>query len=590
MRLALLLLLLLIIVPVWGKTEVYIKLSRDRVAIGEAIGIQVSISCDLPSPVEILITGTGGGEWLYENESVTKFNKSWNFQIPEDWEEGVYLVKVNVLENSTTKEFFEQFRVIKPKIVSIEVPEIPYQGRTLVNVTVETPNEQNTSLSFRFIGLNFRFASEEEYIPKDNLTKLKLNLRERFENTWDIDYAINPGIYALEVMLKYNGKLLDSRIVTVEVVRPKISVQVPEEVISGEPIRVTISSNRINDCYDGIGYKGIIVTLVGKNYKAVRVVELDENGFANITIETAGLSDGDYKLYVRDTALTYREYGLKSLGLVYYDLEPKDPRAKELYAQDDLLIIKDIRITKPTQAKSKAILFFEPTDQTAEEGELVNYELLLSLPENGLSAYDLTISITNKSIAEIQNINFPDWAYETYRVISKDYARITALDLKGSIGKGMSRVEIATITLKAISEGMTEIVVTAKRMDSDNGDPINPHSYNGYLVVKPVLVEIASEPTNEKIEPSENSTKEVMEKEEPNSGEEIPKSNQSSIEHSDNSSHFTIENATLDQSKLLKGRLPKPKKLEIESEDIILIAGIGTAFAILLGRSRLQPK
>jgi len=583
-----LILLLLILVPVSGKTEVYIKLDKKMVAPEDLLRISVNAFSDIPSPIEVLITGPGGGQWLYENESVIVFSGSWDFQIPEDWGDGVYVVKVNLFENGTTKEFFEQFRVIKPKILKVEFPEVPYQGRTLVNVTVETPEERETSLSFKFIGLNFRFTSEEEFKVYDNSTKLKLNLRQRYDETRDIDYALKPGIYAIELILKYRGRIFDSRILTVEVVKPKLSVNISEEVVTGEPIRITISTNRFSDAYDG-AYNGIVLTLVGENYKAVKVVELDEGGEANVTMETAGLSEGDYKLYIRDTMLTYKGYSPKALAYLYYDLDPKDPKAKEFHAQDDIVIVKDLRIEKHPQSRSNSIVFFEPTGQEAEEGEFVSYKILLSSADNGLSAYELILYLSNNSVAEFYRIYFPEWAYETYKVVTKDQIRMSALDLKGSVGKGASRVEIATVMLRALSEGVAEMSLKVKRMDSDNGMPINPLTYSAFLVVKPAR-ENKTEENNMTLSENENGDLNGNSSEEI----EIPQGNTTEIPEEQNQSseefpvHEILKNGEMteeDRREVSKGKkVPKPKELGVEPKDIIIVAAFGVTFVLVLGR------
>lgn len=591
-----LILIIMLIIPVSGKTEVYITLDKDIVAPEDLIRIRVTVLSDLPNFLEILVKGSGGvGQWLYENDSVQIFDESFDFQIPEDWEDGVYLVKVNLIENSTTKEFFKQFKVVKPKITKIDIPEVPYQGKTLVNVYVDTPDESVTSLSFKFIGLNFRFTSKEEFKPYKNLAKLELNLRERYEETKDIDYALKPGIYAMEITLNYKGKIFDSRVLTVEVAKPRLSVQVPEEIMAGDPIRIGISTNRVGEGYGGTYYKGIVLTLVGENYKTVRVVELNEKGEANIMIETAGLSEGEYKLYIRDTMLTYRKYEPKSFAYLYYDLDPKDPAAKEFYAQDDILIVKYIRITKNTQIKSKSILFFEPTDQTADQGELVNYRILLSFADDGLSAYDLAIYLTNKSVAEIYRIYFPEWAYETYKVISKDHARFSAIDLKGFIGKGVSRVEIATITLKALSEGDTEITVKMKRMDADNGEPINPYVYSAYLIVNQTVNQTLelneTEQLNETEDAPSNSTEEISDTENHNYTDSHEEQNLSSNEQL-NSIPGNLDNLnSSDQnSQIPKNRslIKRPKELETDIADIVLMAGVSASFVLVLGRGKFH--
>ncbi|MCS7130833.1 MAG: hypothetical protein NZ872_05385 [Archaeoglobaceae archaeon] len=579
--------ILLLIIPVSGKTEVYITLEKDLVATGDTIRIDVHVSCSIPSQIEILIKGSNNGEWLYNSngEKIEKLNKTWNFQIPEDWESGTYLVKVNVIENSTTSEFFEQFKVVKPKILSIESLEVPYQGRSKVIVKVETPDENKTSLSFKFVGLNFRFESKEDFKPNKNVTELFLNLREKYDATRDIDYALKPGTYAIEVRMKFGGKLYESRMATLEVVKPRLSVRVSEEVIAGEPILVEISTNRRNDTFNGDGYRGIILTLVGENYKSVKLVELDKYGSANVTFETAGLSEGDYKLYIRDTCLTLKGMDLRIFGLLHYDLDPKDYLAKNYHANDDLLVVKEIKIMKIPKSKPKSILFFEPTDQKVDEGDIVSYKIVLSSAENGLSAYELILNVSNASVAKINNIYFPEWAYETYKVISNDYAKLNAIDLKGEINKGANRVELATITLKALEEGFTEIGVVVNRLDSENGSPIKPICYKAYLVVDPLPLEEINEIEkllNSSLE-FETETSGIYELEEEYERIISPLENYTLL-----SMNYDFENNLTSEILSKKSPILKPKERKVLFEDFILMFGVGVAFVLVLRKGRLS--
>ncbi|MEM3178691.1 MAG: hypothetical protein QXW81_01995 [Archaeoglobaceae archaeon] len=84
-----------------GKTEVYITVDKEKVAIGDSIHINVSISIENAKPIEILVSGMGEGYWLCKSESAMNLTDAcgkseWEFRIPEDWLEGDYVVKVNI--------------------------------------------------------------------------------------------------------------------------------------------------------------------------------------------------------------------------------------------------------------------------------------------------------------------------------------------------------------------------------------------------------------------------------------------------------------------------------------------------------------
>lgn len=153
--------------------------------------------------------------------------------------------------------------------------------------------------------------------------------------------------------LFYNDKIYESCSLTLEVVKPKLNVSVSEEIKAGDPIRVEVSTNRDGDT----GYSGIFFAFIRKNYKALRFIELEKEGKSRVTFETAGLFEGTYWIYIRDTSLILRNIDLNTFSENYYDLDPTGPIARFFYAHDDVYLLKTVRIVKTSTSKPNAIVF-----------------------------------------------------------------------------------------------------------------------------------------------------------------------------------------------------------------------------------------
>ena len=106
-----------------------------------------------------------------------------------------------------------------------------------------------------------------------------------------------------------------------------------------------------------------------------------------------------------------------------------------------------------------------------------------SLP-NGLSGYNLTISMDNSSIAEIESIEFPEWAtLHANSSLPSSVVWIKAVDLNKNVGAGTTNVVLATVTIKSKREGSSSINISVRKIDDDEGYPIDIVIENASLVV-----------------------------------------------------------------------------------------------------------
>ena len=113
-------------------------------------------------------------------------------------------------------------------------------------------------------------------------------------------------------------------------------------------------------------------------------------------------------------------------------------------------------------------------------GSTTGINITLSEVQNGLSGYNLTISLSNTSIAEIISVSFPEWAaLHDNSTLPGDSVWIKAADLNDQIKSGATNISLATLTIRGDSPGNTSISAMVTKMDDDNGNPINPSTDPG---------------------------------------------------------------------------------------------------------------
>ncbi|MCI0439308.1 MAG: hypothetical protein L0177_09280 [Chloroflexi bacterium] len=125
---------------------------------------------------------------------------------------------------------------------------------------------------------------------------------------------------------------------------------------------------------------------------------------------------------------------------------------------------------------------------SAAEGQTVSVPIVLSEAPNGLSGFDITVTLSNGSIASISGVQMPDYGLTSVNLVSSTQARIKAADLKGRIESGAAEATLATLTLKAVKRGSTDIQIAVAMLDDDSGFPIEAQVVNGALTVKKATV------------------------------------------------------------------------------------------------------
>ncbi len=111
----------------------------------------------------------------------------------------------------------------------------------------------------------------------------------------------------------------------------------------------------------------------------------------------------------------------------------------------------------------------------------------LDTAPNGLSGYNITISLSNANTAEITSVKFLDWAtLHSNSSLPDDSLWIKAADLDDQIKSGAMNITLATLTIRGDKPGTSNICTAVKKMNDDNGNSINPNTIPGTIVVTSV--------------------------------------------------------------------------------------------------------
>jgi len=173
-------------------------------------------------------------------------------------------------------------------------------------------------------------------------------------NNPTVDKLLPVGLYELTLHVytqdpDHPGTYVESqtKTITMDVQPVVMAVTCPSEVVVGQPINVTIHENRVNcNQYDNI----YVVMDLGTKLRKYMGIALNESGYAVVSIPTGDITPGTYKIYVRDTMGTFvpppnnPNFGITQFITDYYNLSPTSGYAKAFKADDDVLVVKTVKI------------------------------------------------------------------------------------------------------------------------------------------------------------------------------------------------------------------------------------------------------
>jgi PKD repeat protein len=141
-----------------------------------------------------------------------------------------------------------------------------------------------------------------------------------------------------------------------------------------------------------------------------------------------------------------------------------------------------------TEPGEVSIISIDPSSSKISAGSTAKINLTLDKAPNGLSGYNLTVSLSDVTVAELVSVSYPSWAtLHDNSTLPADSIWMKATDLSDQVKSGAIEVNLGTLTLRGDNQGTSDIVITVTKMDDDNGYPINPNTISGQIEVTSVI-------------------------------------------------------------------------------------------------------
>ena len=121
---------------------------------------------------------------------------------------------------------------------------------------------------------------------------------------------------------------------------------------------------------------------------------------------------------------------------------------------------------------------------TIAVGELTSIPIILSEAPNGVSGFDIIVSLSKASVGSIIEADFPSMGLAQYTQISSSEVRLKAVDLSGVVESGATNIVLANLTIQGVKKGTADIQISVSMLDDDSGYPIVAEIVNGALTVK----------------------------------------------------------------------------------------------------------
>jgi hypothetical protein len=102
---------------------------------------------------------------------------------------------------------------------------------------------------------------------------------------------------------------------------------------------------------------------------------------------------------------------------------------------------------------------------------------------NGLQTYNLTVTVSNGSVADVGAVRDGDVGGIQVRSRTDDSVTFRAADLGFAVGPGASDVVLATVELNGTAAGQADLRVTVNEFTDDDGTDVAPATTDGTLTV-----------------------------------------------------------------------------------------------------------
>ncbi|MFC1934445.1 hypothetical protein ACFLXX_04825, partial [Chloroflexota bacterium] len=183
---------------------------------------------------------------------------------------------------------------------------------------------------------------------------------------------------------------------------------------------------------------------------------------------------------------------------------------------DDILITAESSSNISTQNPNNPSVFIKETK--IAKGQVATVDILIRNIEQGLSGYDLFVSLPDEELIQIVDVVFPDFGLTDIGILTNSTTRVRVADLNDIITSGTKEASLVTLKLQGMKLGTSEMYVTIHAMDDDSGNAIEP-------MTTPGLIEVVSTATTSPTPISEAPSTSSPPSPTPDSDEGVPSQN-----------------------------------------------------------------
>ncbi|GAB7016225.1 hypothetical protein [Methanogenium cariaci] len=136
-------------------------------------------------------------------------------------------------------------------------------------------------------------------------------------------------------------------------------------------------------------------------------------------------------------------------------------------------------------AADEPVITFLPGEFILDVGDTAPIAVMMSADPAGLSGFNVTVSLAEPSIGEIMAVSYPKWAdLPVNSSIPSDSLFVQGVDLRNSLGAGVTNILLCTLTVRGDIAGETNLTITTMKIDDDVGGRYVPETTDAIMVVK----------------------------------------------------------------------------------------------------------
>ncbi len=118
------------------------------------------------------------------------------------------------------------------------------------------------------------------------------------------------------------------------------------------------------------------------------------------------------------------------------------------------------------------------------KGEIAAYNITIDGVMDGISGYNIEVSLTDERIAQIMDVSLPDYGLTDVSMLPSYKVIIQAVDLNHIVSPGTEKTLLAILRVQGIGVGASTIDIIVNAIDDDNGDPIEHYVASGTIEVR----------------------------------------------------------------------------------------------------------